>query len=83
MKTFRAFVVLMPLILAACQVPQPTISDSDDSAVRVQYNGGEQRDAVFATAKAGCATYSKQAVLIGTRCLESICVNKEAVFRCE
>ena len=83
MTISRALAPAVLLLLAACQMPQPAISATAGDGVRVQYNGGERYEGVLAVAKEGCAAYKKTPVLVGTRCLEAICINKEAVFRCE
>lgn len=83
MKNAYLFGLSLALLVAACQTPQPVATESEDGMVRVQYNGGERYEAVFATAEKACAARKQEPVLVGTRCLETICVNKETQFRCE
>ena len=70
------------LALAACAAPA-VISDTSDSALRIEANNWTPPAEIEQRAREGCGAYDKVPISIGMRCLDGDCVRRELLFACK
>jgi hypothetical protein len=75
-------IALSLLALAACAAPA-VISDTSDTALRIEANNWTPAAEIDQKAQEGCGAYKKIPVSIGMRCLDGDCVRRELLFACK
>src|SRR5690349_23438464 len=79
----RAPALALSLVaLTACAAPAK-ISDTSDTALRIEANNWTPRAEIEQRAREGCGTYGKVPISIGMRCLDGECVQRELLFACK
>jgi hypothetical protein len=75
-------IALSLLALAACAAPA-VISDTSNSALRIEANNWTPATEIERKAQDGCGAYKMVPVSIGMRCLDDGCVRREWLFACK